>query len=264
MGDRTCSGHVCGAGYTSNPAASTIARPATGRDAACCIPKTCASVGCNANRELSGTPTWVFNAATPTNPTESGCCKDKTGYCTGNMASANNVGCGTGYIQKTDFATMAGTTVAECCVAKTCASVGCNANRELSGTPTWTFDANNPTNPTESGCCKDKVGYCTGNMASANNVVCNNGFKNLADFATKAGTTVAECCDQQTCGDVAYTCPWGSNADTTRDNDAIWTDVKDSNSATKNLRCCKQNKCVVAVAHVLRHNMLLTWVLPQQ
>merc|ERR1712190_69547 len=98
--DRTCSGHVCGAGYTSNPAASTIARPATGRDAACCIPKTCASVGCNANRELSGTPTWVFNAATPTNPTESGCCKDKTGYCTGNMASANNVVCGTGYNQK--------------------------------------------------------------------------------------------------------------------------------------------------------------------
>merc|ERR1712056_168660 len=160
---------VCGTGYNQKTDFATMAGTTV---AECCVAKTCASVGCNANRELSGTPTWVFNAATPTNPTESGCCKDKTGYCTGNMASANNVVCGTGYNQKTDFATMAGTTVAECCVAKTCASVGCNANRELSGTPTWTFDANNPTNPTESGCCKDKTGYCTGNMASADNVVC--------------------------------------------------------------------------------------------
>jgi len=127
-------------------------------------------------------------------PTVSECCADIVGMCADNAASSENVGCGTGYTDKTDKASITGTDEAACCDKNTCSDLDCTATsgKMASTSPTEPADGSEPT---VSECCADIAGMCAGNAVSGDNVGCGAFYTDKTDKTSIAGTTEAECCD---------------------------------------------------------------------
>jgi len=118
--------------------------------------------------------------------------------CTGNTISADNFNCAiSGYKQKVNYDALSGNTVGLCCDRKFCSDFSCAArNKKAKSNPTQPAEGNEPT---EAGCCEAITGMCTGNTLSNENVNCGWGYKPMADYDSRLGTKVEECCDQKTC-----------------------------------------------------------------
>ena len=106
-------------------------------------------------------------------PTAGSCCEDITGKCIGNTNTGQNVGCGTGYKQKTDYSTIMETTEDNCCDQKTCADLTCAShNKQAKSNPA---EPATGAEPSVGACCEDITGKCTGNTNTGRNVWCGTG-----------------------------------------------------------------------------------------
>eukprot|EP00928_Gymnodinium_smaydae_P007908 TRINITY_DN1282_c0_g1_i1.p1 TRINITY_DN1282_c0_g1~~TRINITY_DN1282_c0_g1_i1.p1 ORF type:complete len:858 (+),score=151.93 TRINITY_DN1282_c0_g1_i1:87-2660(+) len=174
----------------------------------CCDQKTCSDLTCASKTKLKASPT---QPATGKDPTQAECCEDVTGMCFGNKDATKDVTCSTGYKDKANKATIAGTAVDACCDKKTCSDLTCAAKTKAKASPTQPATG---ADPTQAECCEDITGQCTGNKNSANDVTCPSGF------------------------------PAPSASDT-------YDPTADDTLAKKQLKCCKQPKCIKNVAKVL-------------
>jgi len=105
--------------------------------------------------------------------------------CSGNKASSDDVDCGTGYKDKTDKATLAGTTEADCCDQKTCSDLTCPSGEKAKSNPVQPTAGNDPTS---SNCCEEKTGTCRSYKIAGEAFECPSNMY-VVDIATVAPVT---------------------------------------------------------------------------
>jgi len=141
--------------------------------------------------------------------------------------------CGTGYKRKTSYSTMMGTTTNECCDRETCADYTCaSRNKRPKSNPT---EPNVGEDPTETGCCEDITGMCTGNT-DGTSVTCHAElfWKDKAGKASITGSTAQVCCDAITdqcfswsTRHTPYSCPAGQHAQSFKECEVIAVPARD-------------------------------------